>query len=68
MKYTFTKMDSTGRPSWAAQHPDTTVVGFGRSKLQAARHLEAGRADRRSAIDLFSFVESPSIDIQEPAR
>lgn len=46
MTYTFTNMTTSGRPAWAAQHPDTTVVGFGRSKLKAIRHLEAGRIDR----------------------
>ena len=50
MVYTFTKLDEIGRPAWAAQHPDTTIVGFGRSKLQAIRHLEAGRVDRVDAI------------------
>lgn len=47
MDYTFTNMTTSGRPAWAAQHPDSMVVGFGRSKLKAIRHLEAGRTDRR---------------------
>lgn len=50
MNYTFTKLDEIGRPAWAAQHPDSTIVGFGRSKIRAIRHLEAGRADRRDTI------------------
>ena len=51
MVYTFTKMDDVDRPAWAAQHPDTTVVGFGRSKLRAIRHLEAGKINRQEAIE-----------------
>ena len=50
MVYTLTNMSNSGRAAWAAQHPDTTVVGFGRSKLRAIRHLEAGRIDRRNLL------------------
>lgn len=51
MDYTFTKLTEIGRAEWAAQHPDTTVVGFGRSKLRAIRHLETDRADRLAIIE-----------------
>lgn len=51
MDYTFTNMTTSGRTEWAAQHPDTTVVGFGRSKLRAIRHLETGKVERQSAIN-----------------
>lgn len=56
MDYTFTKMDSTGRPHWSAQHSDTTVVGFGRSKLKAIRHLEIDRADRQDALTTIGEI------------
>ena len=42
------------RQAWKELHPDTTVVGFGRSKLKAIRHLEAGRVDRRDAIEALA--------------
>ncbi len=53
MTYTFTNMSNSGRPSWAAQHPDTTVVGFGRSKLAAIRQLEASKGSRTRAFDIL---------------
>ncbi len=66
MVYTFTNMTTSGRPMWAAQHPDTVAVGFGRSKFKAIRQLEVSRASRKNATDAFSFLETQSIDIQEP--
>lgn len=56
MKYTFTNMSTSGRPAWAAQHPDTVAVGFGRSKLRAIRHLEASRGDRRNTFVTFGDI------------
>jgi len=57
MVYTFTNMSTSGRPAWAAQHPDTTVVGFGCSKFAAARQLEAGRVDR---VNLLRAMNIPT--------
>ena len=55
MKYTFTDMSTSGRPAWAAQHPGTSAVGFGRSKFKAARQLEAGRVDRANLLRVMNI-------------
>ncbi|KKL28077.1 hypothetical protein LCGC14_2378710 [marine sediment metagenome] len=38
MKFDFIKWNNG---EWAAQHPDTVKLGFGVTKFQAARDLEA---------------------------
>ena len=57
MTYTFTDMSTSGRSAWAAQHPGTSAVGFGRSKFAAAKHLEAGRVDR---VNLLRAMNIPT--------
>ncbi len=66
MDYTFTKMTTIGFLMWAAQHPDTTVVGFGHSKLRAIRHLEVCRAARRDALTTIGEIPLTS-DGEVPA-
>ena len=51
--YTFTDMSEGGRSFWAATHPDTTVVGFGKSKFKACRHLKLAAIEKKIARDLI---------------